>query len=395
LLIVWLIIEQMKERLHSIDIVRGLIMVIMTLDHTRDFFHYPGPSPLNMQSTTVILFFTRWITHFCAPTFVFLSGVSACLAGQRRTKKELSAFLLKRGLWLILSDLLIITLLFTFDVQYHVFILEVLWAIGFGMIILALLTRAPVWVIASCAIVIIFGHNILDSFHLPQNGISGNLITVFLSATATFIPISGTRTIIELYAVIPWTGALLLGYVFGPLYKTGYDAQKRQRVLLVSGILATALFIALRLINHYGDPSHWAVQRNWEHTVLSFLNATKQTPSLLFFLMTLGPVMVLLSFTEKINNRAAAFCRVYGNVPYFYFIVHFSLLRLLNIVLILVERVPLKSDGSPIVWQAAGFGHPLWAVYLFWIAVVALMYYPCRWYGNYKRTHSEWWLSYI
>jgi len=385
----------MKERLHSIDIVRGLIMVIMTLDHTRDFLHYAGPSPLNMQTTTVILFFTRWITHFCAPTFVFLSGVSACLAGQRRTKKELAAFLLKRGVWLILSDMLIISFLFTFDVQYHVLVLEVLWAIGFGMIILALLIRAPVWVIAACAIVIIFGHNILDSYQLPKTGISGNLITMFLSAQAAFIPISATRTIVELYAVIPWTGALLLGYVFGAIYKTGYDAKKRQRLLLVSGISATGLFIVLRLINQYGDPSPWSVQRNWAHTVLSFLNATKQTPSLLFFLMTLGPVMVLLSFAEKINNRAATFCRVYGNVPYFYFIIHLSLLRLINIALILVEGVPMKSDGSPIVWQAAGFGHPLWAVYLFWIAVVALLYYPCRWYGNYKRTHSKWWLSYV
>lgn len=385
----------MKERIHSIDIVRGLIMVIMTLDHTRDFLHYAGPSPLNMQTTTVILFFTRWITHFCAPTFVFLSGVSACLAGQRRTKKELAAFLLKRGGWLILSDILIISLLFTFDVQYHVFVLEVLWAIGFGMIILALLIRVPIWVIASCAIVIIFGHNILDSFQLPRNGLGGNLITVFLSAKAAFIPISATRTIIELYAVIPWTGALLLGYVFGVLYKTGYDAKKRQQTLLVSGISATGLFIVLRLINNYGDPSPWSVQRNWAHTVLSFLNVTKQTPSLLFFLMTLGLVMLLLSFAEKINNRAATFCRVYGNVPYFYFIIHLSLLRLINIVLILAEGVPLKSDGSPIVWQAAGFGHPLWAVYLFWIMVVALLYYPCRWYGNYKRTHNQWWLSYV
>jgi uncharacterized membrane protein len=369
--------------------------VIMTLDHTRDFLHYPGPSPLNMQTTTVILFFTRWITHYCAPTFVFLSGVSACLAGQRRTKAQLAAFLLKRGLWLILSDMLIISFLFTFDLQYHLFALEVLWAIGFGMIILALLIRAPVWVIGAFAIVIIFGHNLLDGLQMPKNGIGGNLITVFLSAAAALIPISATRTIIELYAVIPWTGALLLGYVFGALYKTGYDANKRQRILLVSGISATCLFIVLRLINHYGDPSPWSVQRNWAHTVLSFLNATKQTPSLLFFLMTLGPVMVLLSFAEKINNKTATFCRVYGNVPYFYFIIHISLLRLINIVLILVEGVPMKSDGSPIVWQAAGFGHPLWAVYLFWIAVVALMYYPCRWYGNYKRAHNHWWLSYV
>lgn len=385
----------MKERINSIDIVRGLIMVIMALDHTRDLLHIPGPSPVNMQTTTVILFFTRWVTHFCAPTFVFLSGVSAYLAGQRRTKKELSIFLLKRGLWLIVSDMLIISLLFTFDLQYHMLILEVLWAIGFSMIILAGLIWVPMRVIAAIALIIIFGHNLLDQVQVPKTGLGGNLITIFLTATAAFIQLSATRTILELYAVLPWAGALLLGYVFGTLYKKGYDPKKRQRILLVSGISATALFIILRLINHYGDPSHWAVQRNMVHTLLSFLNASKQTPSLLFFLMTLGPVMVLLSVIEKFNNRLTNVLRVYGNVPYFYFIVHFCLLRVINLVLVLIAGLPIKSDGSPIVWQVAGFGRPLWEVYLFWIGVVALMYYPCRWYGNYKRTHGYWWLSYV
>ncbi|MEP6614278.1 MAG: heparan-alpha-glucosaminide N-acetyltransferase domain-containing protein [Mucilaginibacter sp.] len=385
----------MKERIHSIDIVRGLIMIIMTLDHSRDFLHIPGPSPVNMQTTTVILFFTRWITHFCAPTFVFLSGVSAYLAGQRRTKKELSIFLLKRGVWLILSDLLIISLLFTFDLGYHMLILEVLWATGFGMIILALLLRAPMKVIAAVALIIIFGHNLLDYIQLPKDGAVGGLTTMFLSALGAFIPLSAGRAIIVLYAVLPWTGALLLGYTFGALYKTGYDAKKRQRILRLSGISAIILFVVLRLINHYGDPSHWAVQRNAAHTLLSFLNATKQSPSLLFFLMTLGPVMLLLSFTEKAGSRFAEFCRVYGNVPYFYFIVHLSLLRVINIVLALIAGLPLKSDGSPIVWQVQGFGRPLWEVYLFWIGVVTLLYYPCRWYGNYKRMHGQWWLSYV
>lgn len=385
----------MKERIHSIDIVRGLIMIIMTLDHSRDFLHLPGPSPLNIQTTTVLLFFTRWITHFCAPTFVLLSGVSGYLAGQKRTKNELRTFLLKRGTWLILSDLLIISLLFTFDLQYHILVLEVLSAIGFGMILLALLCRAPITVIAVIAGLILFGHNLLDSIPLPKNGIVGNLITVFLSAVGAFIPLSAIRAIVVLYALLPWTGILLLGYVFGTLYQAGSDAKKRQRLLLLSGISLIVLFIVLRLINHYGDPAPWKVQRNGVFTVLSFLNATKQTPSLLFCAMTLGPVMVLLSFAEKVNNQMTAFCRIYGNVPYFYFIVHFSLLRLINIVLILISGLPLKSDGSPLVWQVAGFGRPLWEVYLFWIAVVTLMHGPCRWYGNYKRTHNQWWLSFV
>jgi uncharacterized membrane protein len=385
----------MKERIHSIDIVRGFIMIIMTLDHSRDFLHYPGPSPLNMQTTTVILFFTRWITHFCAPTFVFLSGVSVYLAGQRRSKKELGMFLLKRGAWLILSDVLIISLLFTFDLQYHILVLEVLTAIGFGMIVLALLIRAPLSVIAAIALIIICGHNIIDYLPVPINGLSGSLITLFLTAVGATIPIGGNRVIVELYALIPWSGAILLGYVFGSLYKTGFNTEKRQKMLMLSGLSFIGVFIGLRLINHYGDPAPWTIQRDTAHTILSFLNATKQPPSLLFLSMTLGPVMILLSLAEKISNRFTAVCEVYGNVPYFYFIVHLCLLRLINIVLILVEGIPMKSPGLPLVWQAPGFGHPLWAVYLFWIAVVTLLYYPCRWYGNYKRTHTQWWLSFV
>lgn len=384
----------MKERIHAIDIVRGLIMIIMTLDHTRDLLHIPS-SPLNMQTTTVVLFFTRWITHFCAPTFVFLSGVSAYLAGQRRTKAELSIFLLTRGIWLILSDALIITLLFTFDIQYHSIILEVLYAIGFGMIILALLIRARLAVIVTIALLIFFGHNLLDYITLPANGLSGGLVKLFLSAKGLFIPLGAGRAILVLYTVIPWTGALLLGYVFGTLYKKDFVAQKRQRMLLLSGLTLIALFIVLRFINQYGDPSPWAVQRNTAHTLLSFLNTTKQSPSLLFFCMTLGPVMVLLSVAEKVNNRFTQVCRVYGNVPYFYFIIHFCLLRIVNISLALLSGLPLKSDGSPIVWQVAGFGIPLGQVYLCWLGVVGVMYFICRWYGNYKRMHNHWWLSFV
>jgi uncharacterized membrane protein len=385
----------MKQRIHAIDIIRGLIMVIMTLDHSRDFLHYPGPSPLNMQTTTVILFFTRWITHYCAPTFVFLSGVSAFLAGQRRTKSELRSFLLKRGAWLILSDMLIISFLFSFDLQYHMLVLEVLWAIGFGMIILALLISAPRAAIAAIALLILFGHNIFDYVKLPVNGTAGVLCTMFLTAVGSIIPLGTNRAIAELYAVIPWTGALLLGYVFGKLYQTGADPVKRQKTLLVCGLSFIGVFIMLRFINHYGDPAPWSVQRNAAHTLLSFLNVTKQTPSLLFFSMTLGPVMVLLALAEKFNNRLTTFFEIYGNVPYFYFIGHLCLLRLMNILLIVLKGLPFKSDGNPLVWQAQGFGFPLWAVYLFWLFVVAAFYFPCKWYGSYKRTHKQWWLSYL
>jgi uncharacterized membrane protein len=385
----------MKERINSIDIVRGLIMVIMTLDHSRDFLHFGGNPPLDLQSTTPILFFTRWITHFCAPTFVFLGGVSAYLAGQRRTTKELSVFLFKRGAWLILSDIVIISLIFSFDLQYHMLVLEVLWATGFSMIILASLVRAPLKVLGAIAAILIFGHDLLNYIQLPNNGFPAVLSKLFLSARGVFIPLSPTRAIIVLYAVLPWTGALLMGYIFGSLYRAGYDPVKRKAILRVSGVIAIALFITLRLINHYGDSAPWSPNKNGIFTFLSFINATKQSPSLDFLLMTLGPILVLLSYVEKGAGPLLNFFRVYGNVPYFYFILHLSVLRIFNILLALLMGFPLESDGSPIVWQVKGFGITLWAVYVVWFAVVLMLYYPCRWYGKHKQTHLNWWLSYI
>lgn len=355
-------------------------MIIMTLDHTRDFLD-PGTAPTNMQTTTVLLFFTRWITHFCAPTFVFLAGVSTVLAGQRRSAAELRSFLLKRGAWLVLSDILLIGFIFTFDPGYHTLIIEVLSVTGIGMALLALLLRVPVPVIAVIAGVILVGHP-----YVP---------VPFLTNAVTVFPLGAGRSIFEFYAILPWAALVLLGYVFGQLYKAGYAAEKRRKVLMLSGSVVCVLFIALRLLNHFGDPAPWSVQRNMAHTLLSFLNLTKQAPSLLFLTMTLGPVLVLLALAEKVNGRLADFCRVYGHVPYFYFLLHLVLLRVINLAFIALKGVPFRSDGNPLVWQAAGFGIPLWAVYPMWLAVVFLLYFPCRWFGEYKRSRAKWWLSYL
>jgi len=378
-----------RARIFSIDTVRGLIMIIMTLDHVRDFLMVPGPSPLAMKTTTVILFFTRWITHFCAPTFVFLSGVSVFLAGQKRSRRQLSLFLLKRGLWLIASDLLIISLIFTFDPTYHILVLEVLWAIGAGMIILSVLIYAPMPVIAAIGIVILFGHNLLD------NVTPTPLMTVLFSAVASVIPTGTNRAIVELYAILPWSAPMFLGYVFGTLYADKFDPTRRRQLLTWLGIAFCVLFIILRLANGYGDQSPWHTQQNAAHTFLSFLNVSKQPPSLLYFSVTLGPILLLLAFTEHFQNRFSTICRAYGNVPYFYFIVHLCTIRVINILLIIIQGLPIKFTGFPLVWQADGFGYPLWAIYLFWLLVVAILYLPCKWYGNYKRTHTQWWLSYL
>jgi len=385
----------LKERIHSIDIVRGLIMIIMTLDHVRDFLHYPGPSPLNLKTTSVILFFTRWITHFCAPTFVLLAGVSASLAGQRRSKKQLREFLIKRGTWLILSDLLLISLIFSLDLGYHVLVLEVLWATGFGMIILALLLATPRWIIAAVGASILLGHNLLDQAPTDPQSLASGLLTTFLTARGSVFPLGDHRMVVVLYSVLPWTSILLMGYVLGNLYHTGFNAQRRQKFLKFAGLTLIALFIILRSVNLYGDPSPWSHQPTPSFTFLSFLNATKQPPSLLFMCMTLGPVLVLLSFAERLKGQVSKVCRIFGNVPYFYFILHLCTIRVLNILLILKEGLPFKSNGDPLVWQAEGLGYPLWAVYLLWVFVVVTLYLPCRWYGKYKKTNGHWWLSYI
>jgi len=383
-----------RQRIQSIDILRGMIMILMTLDHTRDFLMVPGPSPVNMKSTTVALFFTRWITHFCAPTFVFLSGVSAFLAGQRRSKKELSRFLFQRGLWLILSDLLFISFLFTFDPGYHVLVLEVLWAIGCGMVLLSLLVQAPPAVAAGFGILIVIGHNLLDHTHFAANDpVTG--ITVFLTAAGTIIPAGPGRIIAQLYSVLPWSAGLFLGYASGRWYEKSFPGEKRRKVLLISGLLLSSLFVTLRIINGYGDPSPWAGQRNFWHSVLSFLNATKQPPSLIYFCMTMGPVLIFLSFSERFKGRFSEICLVYGNVPYFYFILHIVFLRILNLVLIPLQGLPYKGTGDLLVWQAQGFGYPLWAIYLYWAGTLFILYFPCRWFGRYKQTHRQRWLSYL
>lgn len=391
--------QSVRDRIRSIDTVRGLIMIIMTLDHSRDFLHFQGPeyAPTNMATTTVILFLTRWVTHFCAPCFLILSGVSAWLAGARRTRKELIRFLFRRGLWLVATDLVVISFLFTFDPQYHLFVLEVLWAIGCGMIGLGLLiwVRAPLALIGGIGCLLFFGHNLLDYIPLPDKGVAGNFLTLSLTGRGAVLPLGGDRIIVLLYAALPWSAVLLIGYLIGSLYAPGYNAARRKRVLLTAGAGLIAIFILLRSINGYGDPNPWQGQRNAAHTLLSFLNATKQPPSLVYLAMTLGPVLILLALTEKTVGRFTSFCMIYGNVPYFYFLIHLILLRAMNIGLILVSGLPMKSNGDPLVWQAQGFGYPLWTIYLYWVFVVVALYLPCKWYGSYKRTHRQWWLSYM
>lgn len=389
-----------KQRIQSIDILRGAIMLIMAIDHTRDFFYFTGPGtdPTNMATTTPILFFTRWITHFCAPTFVFLSGVSACIAGTRRSKNQLSGFLIKRGLWLIVVEMALITLAITANPLYNVFVWQVLWAIGFSMILLGVLSRLRLRYIGIIGALLFFGHDIVDGMQLPQSLGLAILDTVFLTARQSIIGLDAKHAIFDMYAILPWTGMMLLGYVFGSMYKTGFDGLKRRKILRIAGIGTLSFFIALRLVNGYGDPSHWAIQQDAVHTFLSFLNVSKYPPSLLYSCMTLGVAVLILSFTETANNRFTRLLAVYGNVPFFYYVLHFFLLRIISVIMFFgsgFTSSQIVTPGSPLLFQPPGYGFPLWVVYLVWLAVITLLYFPCRWYSNYKHTHRKWWLSYL
>ena len=390
-----------KQRINSIDILRGAVMLIMAIDHLRDYIYYSGPltDPTNMVTTTPILFFTRWITHFCAPTFVFLSGVSAYLAGTRRTKGELQLFLIKRGFWLLLVELVLITLALTANPLYNVFILQVLWAIGWSMVLLGLLVKLPLKWIAVIGLLIFFGHDVWDYIKAPIAGSAGfDTEKLLFTAFGTLIPLNNTHFLFDLYAVIPWLGVMLLGYVFGSLYQSSYPALKRKKILLYTGLSTLALFLVLRLINHYGDPAPWAVQRNWGHTLLSFFNVSKYPPSLLYLCMTVGTALTLLAFTEKAANKFTAFLMVYGNVPFFYYVLHFYLVRIFNIILLFAsgynssQIVNLEAHA---MFKPDGYGFSLWVVYLLWLLLIGILYFPCRWFGKYKKTHNQWWLSYL
>lgn len=389
-----------KQRIQSIDILRGVIMLIMALDHVRDFFHMGGPlaDPTNMITTTPILFFTRWITHFCAPTFVFLSGVSANIAGTRRSKKELSLFLIKRGFWLLFVEVAIITLALTFNPFYNVIILQVIWAIGGSMILLGLLVWLPVQVIGTIGLIIFFGHDILDYVKLPQTGAIANVIKIFFTALFTVIPIDKMRAIVFLYALIPWTGVMLVGYAFGSIYKSSFEAARRKRILITSGLTLLVLFIVLRITNLYGDPQPWSTQRNWAHTLLSFFNVSKYPPSLLYECMTLSAALLILAFTENIQNKVTRVFSIYGSVPFFYYVLHFYLIRFFTVISFFVQGYKTSqiiTPGAFSLFTPPGAGYGLGIVYLVWLTVIILLYFPCRWYYQYKKTHHQWWLSYL
>jgi uncharacterized membrane protein len=386
---------QTGYRIQSIDLLRGLVMVIMALDHTRDFFHWSAAhyDPLDFSKTSAPIFLTRWITHYCAPVFVFLAGTSAWLTGIRKGKKVLSKFLFTRGIWLVILEITVVNFGVSFDIHFGFTMLQTIWALGISMMFLSFLIYIPKRILLILALLIIFGHNSLDNIHVKGNGIKAFLWSALHDPK--FFKF-GNMQVFLLYPVLAWIGVMTAGYCFGEIY-TRYNQQKRKQILIYLGLACIIFFIVLRFTNLYGDASKWSHQATPVFTVLSFINVTKYPPSLLYILMTIGPAILFLAFTEKPLNRFGNIISIYGKVPMFYYLIHFYVIHIAAIIGALLcgftlhDVLSLNPDHP-----LPDYGFRLWVVYVVWLTIVALLYPLCKRYAKYKFGHPEkWWLSYL
>ena len=379
-----------NSRIDAIDIVRGFVMIIMALDHTRDFFHINAltQNPTDLAITTPQLFFTRWITHLCAPTFIFLSGVSAYLSYKRKNDlKTARLFLLKRGIWLLLLECTLINFGVWFDIHFKILLFAVIGAIGVGFIILSALMGLKTRIIGMIGVSIILLHNLIPSASL------GAVLGSLFSPKA--FPIGDSLFIIG-YPVIPWTAIMLAGYGAGN-YFTKHRTM-RNRFFLQTGLFLLLFSATLRLLNIYGDPILWRPSDNMLNSMLSFINVSKYPPSLLFISLMLAFMFILLAVVERLGQRIRAVLIVYGKVPLFYFIIHWYILHPLLLIVLLIQGFSIDQFefGSNFGRPKATSGLTLGEVYLVWISVVVLLYPICRWYGQYKSSHpGKKWLHYL
>jgi uncharacterized membrane protein len=385
--------QAFRSRLTSVDALRGIVMILMALDHVRDFFGTPGISPTNLAQTTAPLFFTRWITHICAPTFFLLTGTGAFLSLGRKSVPELSRFLLTRGLWLIVLELTVIRCLaFQFNFDYQVTMLVVIWALGWAMIVLAALVWLPPSIILAFGVVMIAGHNLLDGVR------SANPIWVMLHSPGFVVNHPGS-VVFASYTLIPWVGVTAVGYVFGQIYR--WSPERRRAFLLRVGLCLTAAFLVLRAINIYGDPSRWAWQSSAALTIVSFLNVTKYPPSLLFLLMALGPALLILRALDAGTPRLLSPALVFGRVPLFYFLLHLPLIHLLAVIVCYWQNGAIywmfqsPNLGAYPFTPPPGWGLSLPLIYALWVLVVVMLYPVCRWFASVKARRRDPWLSYL
>lgn len=389
-----------STRIESIDILRGVVMVIMALDHVRDYFNYGSffGDPTNMETTTPFLFFTRFITHYCAPVFIFLAGTAAFLYGNKKTTYQLFKFLFTRGLWLMFLEVVVNNFLWFFDPTYSLLNLQVIWTIGLTMVVLSFLIYLPRKVILITGIIIIIGHNLLDGIIMEGTSISA--LIWYTLHQKQFLILDSNQIISMAYPIIPWIGVITLGYSFGVLYQKNFDVRVRKKCLLYLGIGTIIMFFIVRGFNIYGDLVPWNYQKNITYTILSFFNVTKYPPSLVYVLITLGPAMLFLYSIESIKNKLSNFFLVFGRVPLFYYFLHIFVIHCLAVLGIVINggnwRDMIFDAQSFLEPKLLNYGYSLFVVYIIWIAVVLLLYPFCKKYMKYKANNKDkWWLSYL
>lgn len=378
-----------KTRVTSVDALRGLVMIVMALDHTRDYFTAARFQPEDLTRTTVAYFFTRWITHICAPTFMFTAGIGAFLWMRRgRSAGELSRFLWKRGLWLVILELTALRFAVFFGLLSGPVLLTILWALGWSMVALGFLVRIPIRPLAIVSIAAIALHNLADPVQASQFG-SAAWVWNSLHQQGVFT-VKGVPAVAA-YPLVPWMFVMALGYCFGSI--VAMESAQRRRLTARIGLGLTLAFLAIRAINGYGDPFRWSA-RIPGMTMLSFLRCTKYPPSLDFLLMTLGPALLLLASFEGREFTGTNPLIVFGRVPLFYFLVHFFVIHLLTIPFALVSqgRAGFLFNSPP---YPAPYGYSLGVVYAIWIGVVVMVYPLCLWFSRLKQRRSDWWLGYL
>jgi uncharacterized membrane protein len=377
--------------LDSIDLLRGLIMVLMLLDHTRDFFSSSAVNPRDVHDST--LFLTRWVTHFCAPLFIFLTGLSAFLYGTRgRTRQEVSLFLFTRGAWLVLLELTVVLFGWTFSPAFNLFVLQVIWAIGWSMITLAGLIYLPRIAVSAIALAMIAGHNLLDPIR-AEDLQSFAPLWLILHESGFLEPVPGIK-VLAVYPLVPWIGVMAAGYVCGPVLN--FPESQRRRWLVGAGLSLIGVFVVLRALNIYGDPVPWQPSSSWSASILSFINCEKYPPSLLYLSMTLGPGLVGLALFERASGRLAGWLITFGRVPFFYYIAHIYLIHV-------VAVAAAAFAGSDLAWlfqdpigtKPEGYSVSLLLIYVLWLGFLLTLYPLCRWFAALKQRRHDWWLSYF
>jgi uncharacterized membrane protein len=391
----------LPARLEAIDLVRGVVMVLMALDHVRDFLTDSRFNVLDLSQTTIALFLTRWVTHFCAPVFVFLAGTSAFLFATRgKTKSQLVWFLLTRGLWLVVLEFSLVHLGWFFSLDYRLLLGQVIWAIGWSMVALAGLVFLPTWAITTFGVALIACHNVLDPIGADRFGAFRWLWVVLRSGSFIDGPLQpwpGT-TFFVAYPLLPWLGIMTIGYGCGRLWLL--ERGQRRLWLLGIGTGLSLVFIALRATNWYGDAFPWAPQATSLLTLCSFMNCQKYPPSLLFVLMTLGPAMLLLGLCDRAPGRLGRVFVVFGRVPLFYYLLHLQLIHLVALgfayarygeVGFMLQNVAFAGPGQ----LPARYGYGLPVVYAVWLGVVVVLYPACSWFAEVKYRRRAVWLSYL